>query len=416
MYLLKSNLKLGRAYETLKDESKRRAYDLIYPSLRRERPSPHSAHTSRPSPATTSQPKTLNEAAQIAALQKLKQERSTRWQVQKSTYDLSIFELKRSIRQLEQEIKNLDDISDAEAALEAQKNSWSTWLLSPIYKKPEDTAEEKERKNRKRQERRIEKDIKERRLVSKQVDMKKAEILLSKAKEEFDAANRSDEEKIRVIQARKQTREIWEKLEKENAERERKAKIWKEQEEQRQKQEREMAEKLRRQREEERRQTAEKLRRRQEEERAAEQAKWDEQRRKLREFFENADKEWEEEERAAEQERQEEELRRTEETRRTEGARFLQEMIASEARKKQERKSTCRHDRWWPKIVGRKACPECHDVWTYLLQCPGCEMKACPKCQAAVRPKKPRHGGRTHPRAPPRVRTPSPDYGYDYYD
>lgn len=65
---------------------------------------------------------------------------------------------------MEQEIKNLDSIVAAEAAAEAQKNSWGTWLLSPIYKTVEDTEEEKEHKDRERQVRKGEKDMKERRL------------------------------------------------------------------------------------------------------------------------------------------------------------------------------------------------------------------------------------------------------------
>jgi hypothetical protein len=53
--------------------------------------------------------------------------------------------------------------------------------------------------------------------------------------------------------------------------------------------------------------------------------------------------------------------------------------------------ATCRHDGWWSKIEGRTTCPECHDAWKYLLQCPGCSMQACPRCQAAVRPRRPRN-------------------------
>lgn len=70
-------------------------------------------------------------------------------------------ELQRNIRQLKQEIKNLDSIVAAKAAIEAQKNSWGTWLLPTVYKKAEDSEEEKARKDRERQERRIEKDMKE---------------------------------------------------------------------------------------------------------------------------------------------------------------------------------------------------------------------------------------------------------------
>ena len=136
-------MKLGQAYETLKDESKRQAYDLIYPSIRRSPPFPRST-----------QPGALSEAEQINALQKSKQERSTRWAIKKNYLDSSIFELRRNIRRLEQEIKNLDSIVAAEAATEAQKNSWGTWLLSPIFgKAEEDSEEEKARKDRERQER-----------------------------------------------------------------------------------------------------------------------------------------------------------------------------------------------------------------------------------------------------------------------
>jgi hypothetical protein len=136
---------------------------------------------------------------------------------------LLIFELQRLIQRLEQEITNLDTIFAAEAAAEAQKNGWTAWFLSPIYKKVEDSEEEKERKDRARQERRIEKDMKERRLNSNKGDLKTQENLLKIAKDEVDAATRSDDEKIRVIQARIWAREDRERRERENRERERTA-------------------------------------------------------------------------------------------------------------------------------------------------------------------------------------------------
>ncbi|XMA10407.1 hypothetical protein WAI453_003198 [Rhynchosporium graminicola] len=141
--------RLGRAYETLKDESQRRNYDLIYPSITRTRPSPQATQTSRP-PASTSQSVALSEAAQIAALRKAKQERGARWLTRRNFIDSSIFELQRDIRRLQQDIKSLDEIVASEIAEEAQKNSWGAWLLSPIYKRAEDSEEEKARKDRKR--------------------------------------------------------------------------------------------------------------------------------------------------------------------------------------------------------------------------------------------------------------------------
>lgn len=305
-------------------------------------------------------------------LQKSKQERGVRWRIKKNAFDSSILELQRGIWNIEQEIKNLDGIFAAEAAIEAQKNSWTTWLLSPISKKATETEEEKAHKDRQRQERRIEKDMKERRLVLKKADLKREETLLGKAKEEINAADLGDDGKIRVIQARIYARETRERHEREKVERERLAKFCKQQQEQREKLEREAAEALRKQRAEKR---------------------------------------------AAEQKRQEEETRQ------------WQEIINNDTRKYQEQyahlnlpggstrqayTSICRHDRWWPKVQGRTECPKCDEIWTYLLQCPGCKMKACPRCQAAIRPRILRNAARTNRRTPSRVRTPSPDFKFDY--
>ncbi|KAH8601090.1 hypothetical protein B0O99DRAFT_589170 [Bisporella sp. PMI_857] len=363
---------LGRAYETLKDESKRRAYDLIYPSITQSHPSSQTTHTPRPPPASTSHSGALSEAAQIAALQKSKQERSARWWPKKNAFDSSIFELQRDIRRLEQEIKNLDSIVAAEAYEEAQKNSWGTWLLSSIYKKAEDSEEEKARKERERQERRIEKDMKERRLGPKKADLKKEEILFRKAKEEVDAADLLDNEKIRVIQDRICVRETWERQERERVERERIARIWKQQQEQAEKWEREAAEALRKQ---------------QAEERAAEQKRQEEQARILEEIIIGRGKKHREQ---------------------YAHLNIPEYSFTAEGSNPQASTSTCRHDGWWPKVQGRTACPECYETWTYLLECPSCRMKACPRCQAAIRPRMSR-------RARPRVRTPSPDIFYDYY-
>jgi hypothetical protein len=370
-------LKLGRAYETLKDESRRRAYDLIYPSITRSRPSPQTTQTPRPPPASTPQSGALSEAAQIASLQKSKQERGARWLTKKNAFDSLIFELQRDIRRLEQEIKNLDSIVAAEAAKEAKKNSWGTWLLSPIYKKAEDSEEEKARKERERQERRIEKDMKERRLELKMADLKKEESLLAKAKEEVDAADLVDNGKIRVIQNGIWARETQERQERERAERERIARIRKQEQEQREKREREAAEALRKQ---------------QAEERAAEQKRREEQARKWQKIIDDNTKNCREQ---------------------YAHPKPPESFFTAEESIRQASTSTCRHDGWWPKVQGRTACPECYEIWTYLLQCPGCKMKACPRCQGAIRPRIPRNAARANRGAPPRVRT-APDFFKDY--
>jgi hypothetical protein len=294
--------------------------------------------------------------------------------IKRNALDSSIFELQRGIRRLEQEIKNLDSIFAAEAATEAQKNSWGAWLLSPIYKKTEDSEEEKARKDRGRQERRIEKDMKERRLELKKAELKNDENLLRKAEEEVNAANLNDDRKIQAIQARIWAKKNQERQEREKVERERMAKIWKQQQEQREKREREAAEARRKQQAEERA--------------AAEQKRREEETRKWKKIIDD-------------------EARKSQ--------RQYAHLNLSEGSTRQANILSCRHDGWWPKVQGRTACPECDEIWTYLLQCPGCRMKACPRCQSEIRPRIMRNTTRKIRRDIPRVRTPSPNFNYDYW-
>ncbi|MCJ1472934.1 hypothetical protein MMC13_001583 [Lambiella insularis] len=407
---------LRRAYETLVDESERRVYDLIYPSIKRSPPFPQSTQTPRPPPAASSQSEALSEAVQIDALQKLKQERSARWRTKTTALDSSVFELQRDIRRLEQEIKNLDSIVAAEAAEEAQRNSWGTWLLSPIYKRVEDSEAEKERKDRERQERRLEKDMKERRLGLKNAELRKQIGLLTKAKEDVDAAIMVDNRKIEVLEKRIWARETKERQDREKLERDRLARIRKQQQEQREKQEREAAEVLRKQQEE-----RQKQREKQNREAAEALRKQQAEHRKL---YEEIKKKREKEIREATEALKKEQAKKTKHyeaqarkwgTANQSGNRENQyaPRHPPSGSTRQAHTSPCCHEGWWPKVEIRAACPECDDFWTYLLQCPSCAKKACPKCQSAVR--RARNVARTARRDPPRARTPSPvSFGYDY--
>lgn len=274
--------------------------------------------------------------------------------------------------------------------------------MSPIYKKAEESEEQKARKDRERQERRIEKDMKERRLNVMQANLKTKEDLLRTSKEEVDAADLCDDGKIRVIQNKILMREKRQRQEREKMEKERKAEELRQQQVQRDKRAREAAELLKKQ---------------QEERRAEEQKRYEKATRE-REKREQEMAEMLKKQRAEAQKRYEKVAR--------EQQRILEENIRrnreqytsfdfTEGATYQTSTPTCRHDGWWPKVQGRTACPECSEIWTYLLQCPGCSRKACPKCQARIRPRVPRNTARTNRRAPPRVRTPSPDYGYDWY-
>jgi hypothetical protein len=309
-----------------------------------------------------------------------------RWWTKKTALESTIFELKRDVRRLEQQINNLNSIVAAEVAAEAQKNSWGTWLLSPIYKKTEESEEDKERKSRDRQERRIEKDMKERRLQATVAALNKKGGLLNKAKVEIDAADSDDNRKISIIQnrinaraARERYEKEWEERQKEEAERQKREQV-----------ERERQAKLRQQQQEQQRQR---------DRDAAEAAR-------IRA-----------EAQATEQVRQEEASARWRKALDDE-VRQLRERYAQSdhtySNHHQDYTSGCLHGGWWPKVQGRAACPECSEVWTYLLECPSCPKKACPRCQAAIRSNRSRTEAKI--RRAKHKRAASPVLGYDWYD
>ncbi|KAK5681873.1 hypothetical protein LTS10_006406 [Elasticomyces elasticus] len=393
--------RLGRAYETLSDISKRRDYDLIYPSIIRSHPGGSKTQAPRPPPAPTPQSEAASEAVQIAKLQKSKKERAARWQTKKTALVASMRELQRTIASLEQEIKNLDSISAAEVAVEARKNSWGTWLVSPLFKKVEESEEEKARKGVKRQERKMEKDMKERRIESRKADLRREKALYDTAKAEIDAADRCEDEKIQAVQAKGRAREDRERAAKARSESERLAKIYQQQREQQEEQERVERERLTR------------IWRQQEEQRMEQQREDQAAADVMAEYY------------AAQRARQEEDSRRRQKIiddeakrRRDFDSRYagtqsniynthgFAEHSYSSSRKID--RSGCLHDIWWDKAQGRMQCPECSDVWMYMLECPKCSMKACPKCQSSIR-------GRI-PRGSARLRSPSPVYHYDHYD
>lgn len=238
---------------------------------------------------------------------------------------------------MEQEIENLDSIARAEAAVEARKKSWATWFLSPLYKQLEESEDEKVRKDFQKQERKIEQGLKERRLSSQQAQLKEIKERLKQAGTEKDAADARDDERIQEVETRIKTREAAKRLAKQRLVGERLAKIRKQQQEQ---WEREVQEAVKKREEENERSRAAML---------------------------------------AEMKRRAEVARQQEEER-------------------ERRRRACSHGGWWDKVIGRTHCPECHDVWNYLLQCPSCDTKACPKCQRGLRPGFPQNPDKRDPR------------------
>jgi curved DNA-binding protein CbpA len=98
------SLKIGAAYETLKDESKRREYDRSQPKLRSKSatspPKNTQGYTSSPKPASSDYNDESRAAAALAAIQKSKYERASRWWKKQTEFDNDIGELKREGQQL----------------------------------------------------------------------------------------------------------------------------------------------------------------------------------------------------------------------------------------------------------------------------------------------------------------------------
>ncbi|KAF7932336.1 hypothetical protein BELL_0568g00100 [Botrytis elliptica] len=370
---------LGKAYETLKDESKRRVYDIRYSSIKKGGTMPQSNSTPqyKPEPrASASASSKLTDAAQIAALQKAKQERATRWSTKKNAFESVISRLEKDIQGLKQSIELLKKNHAMEDVEEAWKNGWGAWLLSPIIKRAVVSEDEKERKDRSRQERKIEMDLKEQRIEAKSAELDKEKCLLRTAQREVELADQVDDGKLRMIEDRIKAKEQRQADERARVYRERMAEARKAEQEER---DRKAAEELRKLEEEwkiyheemmrceaERQAALEKSRKEEAEQRAAAQKRREERDRQRQNVFDDRNK-WNNHYNVSNHD---------------------SDFFA--ARETLRKPLDCRHGGWWSKIEGRDDCPRCYESWTYLLQCPtrGCRMKACPKCQADIRPRR----------------------------
>jgi len=206
---------LGLAYETLNDETKRRAYDQIYPSIRLYLRSPQSSNP-------TKQSETRRDDDLIVTLRRENEARSSQWKMEQEGLMPPIIALKRSIRVLKQEIKDLAEATVAAANAEARKkNSTASYLLSTLS--IEDDEDEKARKDRRRQKRRERRDeikSKEWQLDLQESALQQKEKALNRAKAAIDAANLINDRKIQAIEARKQGSKVQEQRERERERRE----------------------------------------------------------------------------------------------------------------------------------------------------------------------------------------------------
>lgn len=335
-------------------------------------------------------------------------------------YDDKIFELQREIRKLQGAIKELEEKEKKERDEEAAAKGWGRWLLSPIYGKPVETEEEREGKKRERIGRMHGLRIKEMELGRKDEELAKWEGRLGEGEREFVSGNERDgrdkgvfEERIRVKRERVQREN--ERVEREAREKARRERMEKERVEQeaRQRAWRAQLEKVRIEREARERTVREKQDKERRERKEREKALREQQEKENRELLEKVAarrRKWEEEEATRNEELEErlerarEKMQEDAERRRSRGS-HVDEWLrgtstsfgraGSRAQGHSEpysgfastTRSNCIHEGWWDKVDGRMACEKCGvSRYSYLLQCPGCQFKACASCQQVLRP------------------------------
>ena len=249
---------------------------------------------------------------------------------------------------------------------EKQRNSWWTYLASPIYGKVEETEAQKQERDTNCLNRGASKRIKGSELAEKEARLRRMQEELRNVNDKIAAEKRTAEDEKRRVEEEARARKV--KMEEElrahrlRTEQEAQARAMQEM--------RERMAKMRRERAES--------------ERIAREA------REANEALERA---------AAERRRQE-----AEETARA-MRRKAEEMVRKARKTRNERsgvraKSTCGHDRFWPKIEGIQQCGNCHaEQRRFAFQCPGCKLVACASCRQSLRGetrKKAGFSGRQH--------------------
>ena len=340
---------LQNAYETISDPTKRRAYDIRWPSIRdslraqqeSEKRQNEAAEAEKKRAAEVRVKKQKEDNAREERLRVLEQ---SRWR-----YDGEIFELSRVIRKLAADLTRLKEQDDEDVRKEKERNGWWALFTSPIYGRVKETDEQKQERDLNRNNRIASKRIKGSELAEKTARLQK----LQDALQDVNAK----------IAAEKKQRED-EKRREENEAMARKMKMAQEARDREIREQRELMAKKRREAMERAAKEAEAREARMAQERARAAAEAAERRRREAE--------------------EEAEIRQ----------RAQEVLAAMKARRTRNHssgpstrgKSTCRHEGWWPKREGRQLCGTCHTFQSrFVLQCPGCKIVACASCQKTLR-------------------------------
>ena len=332
--------KLSSAYETINDPSKRRTYDTIWARIKEKRRAEEEAQKRETEAAEKERKRAAEEKVEIRKEESKRQERLQHLQLLKSRHENDIFEGNRVVRRLAADLKRLQDQDDDELRKERERNTWWTYMTSPIYGEVKETEEQKQRRETERLQRLASKSIKENQLAQKEAILQKSRYALDDVNSEIAAVKKEEEDDARVQAVRRQ-----EQLRKEE----------------------------------------EASRRVEEEQRRKKRAKWEEEQIKLRrEQAARAAKVTREAQEAQERVREEAAKKyRAESEKRTRAASTPERArTAGQA----QNDSACLHDKFWPRLEGRHLCRSCCNTQRHFaFQCPGCRMIACAGCRQTLR-------------------------------
>ena len=378
---LTCKIKLQNAYDTISDPAKRREYDSRWSGIRDSLRAQQESERRRAEAARTEQKMAAEERSKRQKEDHARQERLRLFALEKSKYDSDIFELSRVIRKLTADLKHLQDQDDEDSRRERERGSWWVYLMSPVYGRVEETDEQKQVRKFERVQRGTSRRIKESELDEKGAKLQKLQYALQDVNDQIAAEKKKAEDEKRKMENEARVRRA--RMEQDNRDREMRGM-------------REMLERMAKARKEAAERAAKEAREACEAQAAREAREAQERARMAAAAAERRRREVEE--RAQEMRRAEAAARKPQETRND--------------WPKRTTKSTCRHDRFWPKVEGRQLCSNCDSVQgRFAFQCPGCSMVACANCRQILRGEKGKNGGASR-RQGGFVR----NHDYDYYD
>lgn len=282
--------------------------------------------------------------------------RLDRLRAERNRYQDDIFEGNRRVRRLTSELACLQALDDEELRREKAKNSWWTYLSTPIYgKAQEETADEKQAREVERLQRVASKSIKKNELDKEEKRLQNWNEFLNSTTAKIEAEYKRRDSEAAQAAAKKKAEFEKQQADARQAELERR---WAE---------------IRKRQQEAERVAKEQQAKREKEEAARVAAERQRQADFTRIFEEQMKKEQDERERQARA--------------RTKFESFDSvHNFPSTSTSTTTSTNSCQHRKFWPKVDGGQTCSNCCQYQPlFVFQCPDCKMRACAHCRQNLR-------------------------------